>query len=574
MGKIVIASDKIDYKRLVECFNKNHISNFEKKEDDFQINVYRKIRMNSENFYTEGDDYIIGAGTFFYDHDMGKKALEKIFEAYKEKTLSKSEIVGSYFIGIKIGNEFTGFIDSGSTYNIYYYLENNKIILTNTYYHLAKILDKTKVIEENVVAQCFQCAIIGNATIFENIYRLTGNQIIHFSDENWQIEHTRTSKTKKREKIWEEMYTIYEGGGYFDKTGIFMTGGQDSRLNLAIMLRLGFKPNLYYGVGNSANTFTKKEDEKIVEEIAQKCSLSLTKMDWSETDNTNIDLFLEKYGELGLLYRFNKNVIKQFEEVIDVDFICFGYFGEVYRNIESIENLKKNQYTVEEFVDELYIQRSLHNDYSFYQQYRSLIISQFTEICIDKGLSPERLDKDDFQKLHSAYRYRADTVMNNFANQFFYSFPFLGDGTMVELAEKLKFEEKINSRFLMKGIKFFAPELLDVPFFSHIKVKTLNLNTLELTDKEKTTYYKDIIRELIRNPLLIKFLRRIYYILRNDKKGYKEVQENYKEKQTYQEKLCNIYIKGFSAKELIKNYEARTLKEVLLYDYMIKKIKE
>ena len=70
----------------------------------------------------------------------------------------------------------------------------------------------------------------------------------------------------------------------------------------------------------------------------------------------------------------------------------------------------------------------------------------------------------------------------------------------------------------------------------------------------------------------MKFLRRVYYILRNDKKGYKEVQENYKEKQTYKEKLCNIYIKGFNVNELIKNYEARTLKEVLLYDYMIKKI--
>ena len=54
-----------------------------------------------------------------------------------------------------------------------------------------------------------------------------------------------------------------KGGGYFDKTGIFMTGGQDSRLNLAILLGIGVKPKLYYGVGNSANTFTKKEDEKI-----------------------------------------------------------------------------------------------------------------------------------------------------------------------------------------------------------------------------------------------------------------------------------------------------------------------
>lgn len=575
MGKILIASDENYYNVLTECFDKNYISNFEKKDNKFYVKSYQKIRVNSENVYIKGDDYIIGVGTFFYDHDIGEKALEKIFRSYKEKTLSKCEIIGSYFIGIKIGNDFTAFIDSGSTYNIYYYLENNEIILTNTFYHLARILDNTRLIQENVVAQCFQNAIIGNATIFDNIFRLTGNQIIRFSNENWHVENSQIHAKKKRKSIWKEMYAHYQGClDHFDKTGIFMTGGQDSRLNLAIMFGLGARPTLYYGVGNSANTFTKKEDEKIVEEISQKCNLPLKKMDWRETDNTNIDSFFDKYGELGLLYRFNKNIIKQFEKVIDIDLLCFGYFGEIYRNIESIESLKKSQYTLEEFVDELYIEHSLQDDYLYYKTFRALIIDQFTQICIDKGLSPNELNKDDFQKLHSAYRYRADTIMNNFANQFFYSFPFLGDGIMVGLAEELKFEEKKNSRFLMRGIKFFAPELVEIPFFSHIKVKKLNLQTLELTDKAKSAYYKDVIRELIKNPLLIKFLRRVYYILRNDRKGYKEVQENYKEKQSYKNKLCNICIKGFNAEDLIMNYEARTLKGILLYDYMIKKILE
>lgn len=58
-------------------------------------------------------------------------------------------------------------------------------------------------------------------------------------------------------------------------------------------------------------------------------------------------------------------------------------------------------------------------------------------------------------------------------------------------------------------------------FFSHIKVKKFNPKTLELTDKEKSAYYKDIICGLVPNPFLIKFLRRIYYILRNDKKDIK-----------------------------------------------------
>lgn len=93
---------------------------------------------------------------------------------------------------------------------------------------MARILDNTKVIEENVVAQCFQSAIIGNATIFDNIFRLSGNQIICFSENNWCVDNTQNKTKKTKKYIWEEMHKVYQGYlEHFDKTGIFMTGGQD-----------------------------------------------------------------------------------------------------------------------------------------------------------------------------------------------------------------------------------------------------------------------------------------------------------------------------------------------------------
>lgn len=466
---------------------------------------------------------------------------------------------------------FSVFIDSGSTYDIYYHLENNEIILTNTVYHVACVQDTHNFNYDNILA-CSLCNIYpGNNTFCEGVYRLSGSQTLVFADGIWHVnEETYKHYETNSEEIWERLREkIGPLDKMFKKTGVFMTGGQDSRLYLALMLWIGLQPVLYYGKGDSLNTCTKKGDEEAVRKISEKCGLPITIMDWTECDKEGMEKYIDKYGELFTIYRFNKNVFCEFEEKIDAEFLCYGYCGELYRNIETITEYKKDIYTLDEYVDTLYLSGLLRELCKNYPEFRRKIYSGLLKVCRDKEINPEKMTKGDFVKLNAVYRSRADMKMNNLTNMFCCSVPFLGDGEIISILENVDYREKEYSKFLMKGINLMAPELLEIPFFSHIKEMVFDKDTFALSDKKIVSKYKDTVRKNIKNEKLLRVLRKIYYLSVNDRKGKRELEQEFSEKQKYTEKIRKIEWIAEDKKVLYEKLENRTLEVIFLYDRLI-----
>ena len=572
MGKIVVCSEKNKFDSLCSEFDSFFDRSKPVDAAGIHVKAYEKLRLKTPNVHTAGDECVVGVGTYIYKNKIGKEALEQIYCDVKAGAFDRDLVLGSFCLLICNNRSIQIMIDRGSTYNIYYHLSKNELILTNTFHHIAKLLDRTdcEVDIDNLTAQIFQSSIIGNETVFKGIRRLAGNQLLTYKDDRWELTPDPAGKSSGTAGIWDRAYEKYGSvGKHFPRSAIFMTGGEDSRINLAIMKKLGLSPSLLYGIGNSANTFTKQEDREIVEQIGKLESLPVVYMDWRDSDAEGKADYIRKYGELFTLYRFNKNIFEEFEKKIETDFICFGYFGEIYRNIEKIEQYPKDYFSLEEFVDSLYINSSLKKFYPAFDRFRKKLIDQFMQVCVDRQLDPERLSKGDFQKLNTVYRYRADTVMNNFANQFFYTFPFLSDFELIEMVETTDFSRKNGSRVILEGIDRYAPELLEVPFFSHIKKKQFKKDTFELIDTSISATYKDKIRDLVHNETLLKLLRKIYYLSKKDKKGLEELERSYAEKKILREKLHELKVSFWDIEEMLKATDARIVCNLVLYVEMI-----
>ena len=273
---------------------------------------------------------------------------------------------------------------------------------------------------------------------------------------------------------------------------------------------------------------------KIVARISNLFSLPLYKMDWrySAIEKKDMDMLIKKYGELSLMYCMNKNIISEFEEKINDEFVTFGYFGEVYRAIESIESYPKELYTLDDYLDDIYLKPyACLFKQEAYKEYKKNIKEQYLKVCAARNTNIDfnNMTKKDFQKLNTLMRQRWDTEMNNFANQFFYSLPLFGNKILTDMVENVEYSKRKNSVFQMDCISFLMPQLLEIPFFSHIKTKYYNPLTHELTDKGIAVCVKDKLKARVGNKAFKKLIRMLYYIVRCDIKGFYEIKNQYKE---------------------------------------------
>lgn len=579
MGKVVICTNESDMRDICAFFGgfKENIKMNVKQE--FDLAVYNKLRIDVENYMSVNGDFVAMTGTPIYKGKMGKHAMNSVLREYDgDIDHLRSEFAGSYCVVLYVEGKLKLFVDPAATYAIYYYIgENGRVLITNTFYHIAKVV-KDNVDIEKLFDYSVMKSIGRDSTPFENIFKLEGNQYLSYEDGIWRICNVEKKCEKIQKDIAGEAKQIYSFlPELFQKSTVFMTGGQDSRLSLALLLNMGMSPSLSYGIGDASDTATKKEDKSIVDAIGDKCGLDVRYMNWSNSINNREDIinYLHRYGELFDLYSLNKNFLNEFEAKIDTDLIVFGYYGEIYRTIEDIENYNKDEFSLLEYVNDLYVAEKKELLKKPYQSgFVKRIVAQQERICKECELSSQILTKNDFQCLNTYVRETWSARCNNLANLFFYSIPLFGDKRLTRIAEKRTFNERLNSKIQIECIKALEDKLVEIPFFSHVKKKHYDPSTGELTDKQVISRIKDIIRKNIKSVRMLRLARGVYYILRRDTKGYRETEKEMVEreiliKQLKETKLGEII--DFDVAKL--KLEARTIKGFLLKSIMVEDVK-
>lgn len=570
MGKMLIYSKQ--YKNAEKMFSEFSVSHSHSYAD-MNIVTYSKLNINTENYYEKNNNWIAGVGTFVYDSKIDREALKGMMQYVTEHCQDnildvlnaiRFRILGNYCIALFINGVLYVFVDTQGAYKMYYHNENNNFILTNTWYHIGRLINTPKNINHREFVEFFcKTDIMCNKTPIKNIYRLDEFSCLIYENQEWRIQRIEYPLETIDQDFWDAMKTAYSQiYKAIPHQGIFFTGGIDSRINLAMHLGVGGKPVLYYGVGDSRKTNTKLLDKQCFETAADIFSLENHIMNWKDTDISKIDAKIDMLGEYAIIYAGNDNIYNEFRSKIKVSSISFGYFGEYLRNNEFDES---GFFTIDDYLRKHYEVMVMQYAYRYNSEYYEMLKKTIGSILCIYKLNPQHLTPDDITILNYHIRKNWDARMSNYANMFMYSYMLVPNYSLMKKAFSVSYQEKNHCHFTLEGLNRVFAKSLDFPIFSHHSLRVIDRKKLEITYSQKRT-------ELIRNKLqkyYIKLrdtpIRNIYFLLKKDKKGLREMKSERETKEKLKYLVNNrIVVHNFNPSKMYKACDTGILESLMI----------
>ncbi|SHK68228.1 hypothetical protein SAMN02745216_03898 [Desulfatibacillum alkenivorans DSM 16219] len=562
MAKIILSNKKDNIDNII---TRNIDAGFKKYSEfldlEYLLIAFQKLNVKNENFLQirQTDGFVATAGTIIYKNEIGKNALKNIYHDFDgdiQKLRNRS--IGNYLVVIKKDNKIYVFCDENNILTVFYYHNKNMWNISNSLYDIA-IEEKSylTVNHFSLLEYTFQCSILGNDTLFNEIKRLLGDEYISINliDNTFNLNKIDMFNEKNLEYTNDEIFfdefteklnsTVNSISNIFKSVSICMTGGIDSRTILSSFLNNKVSPNLLYGIGNTALTNTKDKDFEINQLFSDKFNLKLSVMNWNTPNNIDQywNKYMRKYGFLSRIYNASNNFFREFENNKDTDFIEFGYFGEIFKNVPWIEDMRKDYFDVNEYIDEYYIDKNLIKMFPHYLQYRKHIENKIRSTCEKNNIDCMLISKNEFQILNNEYRKGADVKLLNFANMLFYSISIFSLKELFNISLKIPSNLKKKNHFILKSLSIIHPEVLDIPFFSHGQEYVINKKEFKLTEKYKDSRIisnvKKGIKATLKNEKILNFLK----MLVRNKKGNtsKDIKES-RERVELQKSLVKIII--------------------------------
>lgn len=527
MAKLFITNNFNTNNNIVNhCEKQGFKSSFTGKFETANVIAFSKKNSSNDNFHQIGDELIIGIGSIIYKDFSNNNALKNILSDFSDENdidLIKQTIIGNYVILIKKENNIFVFNDASNLYTLYYHQKNDNIYIGSDLFDLAINRNEKKSLtidENNFLEGVFVNGILGEATIFKEIKKLLGHEYISINlrTENFKINHISVKKSIISKLSFERNFEKYHKTlinninsivKHYKNIAIFITGGLDSRVILSAFLNAGVKPTLLYGIGNSAITNTNNNDYEIVKKIAKKFDLELIKMNWSSPNpiDKHWDELSVKYGFHSEIYSGNINVIHEIEQLKNIDFIEFGYMGEVLRNSAWMDNYNKD-FLCSKKLAELYLAKYNTGIIKNKEEIIENIENYFISVSERHEIDFKNISKDQNQIYDNEYRKFSDTHFLNFVNLYTFSLSILGNVHLLNIAATIPYDQKENGKFQIEIIrKLYAP-VLSIPIFTHGKfIKIDKSNLTPVTNKtDLLNYLKSI---LLRNKFFLKSFSRL-----------------------------------------------------------------
>lgn len=526
MARLIVSNKN----EVITKFKEHSISNgFDRYEeivkDSCNLVSFKKLKKENENLYSDDDGFIAVSGTFIYKKEIiGKLALKDIYESFNEANLITSirkNLIGAYVLIIKKGEEIWAFSDESNIADVYYFFDDDKWVLSNWLYDMSMALSKNLSVNEfNFIEQIFQYSIWGNGTIFNEINKLLGDEYIHINLTLRQLNVNKIpnylilkNNYSSLEKVVDNLETEFRliatalKKCFGNDIGVSMTGGLDSRLVLSALCSVGIKPNLFYGIGNSQFVPTQSPDLNIVKQFSTSFELKLQVQDWTTPDKIDKDWndLINKYGFAANQYSGSKNFNTSLETQ-NVSFINFGYFGEIYRNVKYVEFSSKKEFTVDDFLNNCYIEKDLTGVIPNYRLYKSHLRAKIEKTCLNLGMKPNQLTAHDMAILDFEKRKKSDTELIRLSNQINYSFPILAENSLLP-SVLCNPKYKKNAKLMLMLIDRLCSDMMDIQFFTKRTYKHLDRKSMSL---KENGFKPKIMRNMRRIIFAIPLGERVY----------------------------------------------------------------
>lgn len=452
---------------------------FKKKYDDVYVWTYQKLKVKNINYFINNNDFVCCSGTMFYDGLFNTDALKKLCYDVEKCTIKeiRNRMIGSYMVAIKKGDSIIVFGDETNTYKIYYYLNNTQFIIGNSYYHIAECIGAT--FNKNALMESFVRVPLGTDSIIKDVKLLSAREALSINLENKSIRVLKcelNDYSRSFNNVEEFTNTIFHyikhisgvRACYLKKPKLFLTGGVDSRLELATDLLEDIRPIISYWKGSDVITNGSDRDLQIAREIAEHKGLSFVLHDVSESFSEaleNISKTNNKYGEYSSIYSGNRKWYDIFETLEDVDSIELGAFGEILRELSALDNSYHKGYKLED-VAYYVIDRGGFGKNIFSFTGREEMVKRHLSSYFPIA-NPNDLSIEEAFKLFSCTRFGGDVSIYNLANLFVYSFPICAQKQIVDTVFSVPYDWLKDSKIVIMLIEKMRSDLLGIPFYSH-----------------------------------------------------------------------------------------------------------
>ena len=551
---------------------------------DYHLVSYDKMNFDSKDCYTSDVGKVSLVGSFVYKSETSERGLKYILDDFlvsKDVSEIKRKIIGNYAITIEIDGGLYCFCDANDIFDVFYSLADNDWSISNNISDVVTSINREVRPNKNAILEVVvQNGILDNQTIFDSVFRMKGYEYLYFSKGSScpQIkQHEIISFDFEEQEKLDYPKAIVKGCGdvakeissAYENIAVCMTGGLDSRITLSSYLSVGAKPSLFYGVGNSGLTNTKNRDLDIVKLIKDEFNLDLKVMDWSVSDDVSSswDNLIGKLGMLGGIYSGIPNVHRELSGFKGQTLVDFGYFGEPLRNVEALSAFDDDVFTLEQFIDDIYIDKNVKSSISKkeYEEFKIYLFDKAQLICERYGLNIESLSKDDYCKLHNEYRKSADTALVNLMNYYCYSINLLSLPQIETKVKKIPAKEKNNSGLMLKVVNQLNPKLLSLPIFSHCRdcVFCDETYTLKLARDEAL---KEKLKGLSYKLGISNALRRIYSKIKSN--DNESLNRNGKIKQ----ELVSIYKSNTFNVCSMELFEGCDIRKISKYNFLMRMI--
>jgi hypothetical protein len=462
---------------------------------------FKKRSIDNKNYLKiDNNNFIAVSGSFIYNGKVGLEALQIAFQYFNGSMdfIYHDSLFQGALVICKDG-KINIAVDKYNVYWVYYYNINNNFYISSSLSSTVRSLDE-KILDVNrYIEAIIQRGTIGNKMFYEGVYRLFGNEIISIDEGGLdvnKVDHINgnnfsdlsvDSIVQSFSKLLLEKYgQIYKAFG--NDIGIHLTGGFDSRLHLAVLLKLGCRPTILYAVGNNSLTSQFNKDKDIVERLVKKFNLKVHYMDWSIdgiVDKEQTRRNVNKYGFNANENYCNDSWYKEYiKNTSNVKVILDGHMGELL-NIEGEDGIfgeiKPDKFNPDK-IFEVY-QGIFFNDFHWrsdnkrnaHIKYLKKETNNIAKNIFKIPVDIKEIGMQYYQEYwHTRYR-PADAHPTNLFNDFMYAYSPLGDAELQDFALKIPFDMITKRGLSIKLIENMMPGLSKVEFFSRAgKIKIVN----------------------------------------------------------------------------------------------------
>ncbi|HEY97627.1 MAG TPA: hypothetical protein G4O16_05540 [Dehalococcoidia bacterium] len=221
---------------------------------DFVIYVYHKYKFKIENVVNfDNDQFIISTGTLIYKEKSGGDALRNLFHDFSENGEFFKNTYGQYCLIIFKQGKLYLFNDALGVYPLY--LNKPANIISSSFLATLKTLKKKTIAHQELYEYLINETFYGYKTMVAEIDQIDSRHILQLSPEPALIprkpQNTRLNRNSSFDEMVKEVsnnlieYFKIVKTAFDNEICAALSSGLDTRLMLALMRKVGIKPELY-----------------------------------------------------------------------------------------------------------------------------------------------------------------------------------------------------------------------------------------------------------------------------------------------------------------------------------------